>query len=74
MFTGDILEIDGRGEISRSGYNDEKLYTVVRFEEAHPRNAGKKRTARNPSGTNRRYGTWKNYRSCRTLARPWKRS
>lgn len=26
VFTGDILKIDGRGEISRSGFNDEKLY------------------------------------------------
>ena len=25
-FTGDILKIDGRGEISRSDFNDEKLY------------------------------------------------
>ena len=49
-------------------------YTVVRFEEAHPRNAGKKRTARNPSGTNGRYSKRENYRSCRTSARLWKRS
>lgn len=26
VFTGDILKIDGRGEISRSEFNDEKLY------------------------------------------------
>ena len=26
VFTGDILKIDGRGEISRSSFNDEKLY------------------------------------------------
>lgn len=26
VFTGDILKIDGRGEISRSDFNDEKLY------------------------------------------------
>ena len=49
-------------------------YTVSRFDEAHQRNVGKKRTARNPSGTNRMYSKWKNYRSCRTSARLWKRS
>ena len=49
-------------------------YTVIRFDEAHQRNAGKKRTARNPSGTSGRYWRWENYRSCRTSARLWKRS
>lgn len=28
VFTGDILKIDGRGEISRSEFNDEKLYST----------------------------------------------
>lgn len=29
VFTGDILKIDGRGEISRSEFNDEKLYSTA---------------------------------------------
>ena len=44
----------------------------IGLEEAHRRNAGKKRTARNSSGTNGRYGTWENYQSCRTSAKLWR--
>ena len=49
-------------------------YTVVRLEGAHRRDAGKKSTARNPSGTNRRYWGWESCRSCRISAMLWKRS
>ena len=46
VFTGDILKIDGRGEISRSEFNDEKLYST-----AYP----------NWYGWQQRYGTCRPY-------------